>query len=67
MPTPITDYYRRFVKGYELIAKALTAMLNKDNLEWTTEAREDFEELKRAMARTLILALPNFKKPFEVH
>lgn len=63
----LTSYYRKFVKSFGLIAKALTTMLKNDNFEWTTEARKAFEELKRAMTRTLVLALPNFKKAFEVY
>lgn len=60
-----TSYYSRFVKGYDLIAKPPTSMLKKDNFEWTVEARGAFEELKMAMTKTLVLALPNFKKPFK--
>lgn len=63
----LTGYYRRFFKGYGLITKLLASMLKNDNFEWTVEARDAFEELKRAMTRTLVLALPNFEKPFEVY
>ncbi|KAL5805441.1 hypothetical protein ACOSQ4_028174 [Xanthoceras sorbifolium] len=60
-------YYRRFVKHYGLIAKPLTGMLKKDNFEWTKEARLAFEDLKRAMTQTSVLALPNFDKTFKVY
>lgn len=62
----LTSYYRRFVKGYGLIAKLFTAILKKDNFEKTSKARLAFEELKRAISKTLILALPKFEKPFKV-
>ncbi|KAF5477292.1 hypothetical protein F2P56_003942 [Juglans regia] len=63
----LVGYYRQFAKNYGLIAKPLTSLLKKDNFEWTQEAREAFEELKRAMTVTTMLALPNFEKPFEVY
>ena len=43
------------------------AMLKKEGFEWTKEVRRIFEDLKRAMTETLVLALPDFSKPFEVH
>lgn len=55
------------MKNYGLIAKPLTSLLKKDNFAWTQGARKAFEELKRAMTTTPVLALPNFEKIFEVY
>ena len=63
----LIGYYKRYVKGYGLIAKPLTSMLNKEGFEWTKEARGAFKDLKRAMTNTPMLALPDFSKPFEIH
>ena len=50
----LTGYYRRFMKGYGLIAKPLTSMIKKEGFEWTKETRGAFEDLKRLMTNTLV-------------
>ena len=54
------------MKNYGVIAKPLTSMLGKDNFEWSDEAKQAFEALKRVMTQTPVLALTNFEKPFKV-
>ena len=54
------------MKNYGVIAKPLISMLGKDNFEWSDEAKQAFKALKRVMTQTPVLALPNFKKPFQV-
>ena len=61
----LTGYYRRFVKNYGHIEAPLTTLLKKD-FHWNEFANVSFEQLKKAMCTTLVLATPNFTKEFIV-
>jgi len=62
----VTGYYRKFIKGYNTIAKPLTDLLKKDGFLWSDTALEAFNALKATMIQPPILALPNFSKPFTI-
>lgn len=67
----LTGYYRRFIKGYGVLAKPLTRLLQKDSYQWDEAANTAFLELKQAMVNPPVLALPNlalpnFSKPFVI-
>ena len=52
-------YYRRFVKDFAGVAEPLHALTRKDAVwRWTAECRYAFEELKRRLTTTPIMALP---------
>lgn len=40
--------------------------MKKENFEWTPTAQRSFDELKKEITETPVLALPNFDKVFEV-
>jgi hypothetical protein len=62
----LTGYYRRFIQDYGKIAAPLNRMLKKNNFTWTAAAETAFENLKQAMVKAPVLALPDFSKDFVV-
>jgi hypothetical protein len=62
----LTGYYRKFVPRYGIITKPLTQLLTKKGFQWNEAAQQAFEQLKRAMVNTPVLALPNFDQPFAI-
>uniref|UniRef100_A0A1J3IVR9 Transposon Ty3-I Gag-Pol polyprotein n=2 Tax=Noccaea caerulescens TaxID=107243 RepID=A0A1J3IVR9_NOCCA len=62
----LANYYRRFIKGYSVIAKPLSTLLKKEGFTWNPEADSAFQKLKLSLTTTPVLALPNFEKVFVV-
>ena len=70
----LTNYYRRFLKGYAKITRPLTNLISGENADkkkalvmWTSEYQEAFEQLKKLCTEALVLAYPDFTKPFKLH
>ncbi|XP_075102261.1 uncharacterized protein LOC142177451 [Nicotiana tabacum] len=64
----LAGYYRRFVKGFSIIASPLTKLLGKDaKFVWDDKCQESFEKLKSLLTQALILSLPAEGKDYVVY
>ncbi|KAL8149186.1 hypothetical protein AgCh_006264 [Apium graveolens] len=56
----LVSYYRRFVKDFAKIATPLTKLTRKnERFVWTEKCEESFQELKKRLVTTPVLALPD--------
>ena len=54
-----------FIPNFAETIKQITTMLKKDlEFKWTTEARNSFEKIKKALTEAPVLVSPNFSKYF---
>ncbi|GJV81783.1 putative reverse transcriptase domain-containing protein [Tanacetum coccineum] len=64
----LAGYYRRFIKGFSLIAKPLTKLTQKNKkFEWGTDKDKAFQNLKQDLCTAPILALPEGPDDFVVY
>jgi len=58
----LIGYYRKFIKGFALIAKPLHALLKKGvTYEWSPDCQESFERLIHLLSDDITLAYPDFQ------
>ena len=61
-------YYRRFIKDFAKISAPLTKLTRKtEKFEWMTKCEESFQELKKRLVRTPVLAIPDGKGDFMIY
>jgi hypothetical protein len=60
-------FYRRFIKDFSKITKALTRLLQKDvEYEFDEECLHAFQTLKQSLISAPIMQLPDWNLPFEI-
>ncbi|WOH15373.1 hypothetical protein DCAR_0934911 [Daucus carota subsp. sativus] len=64
----MAGYYRRFVEGFSRIAGPMTKLLRKNvPFQWTEEAQQSFDELKRRLTSAPVLTTPSGQGGFVVY
>ena len=64
----LAGYYRRFVKGFSVIASPLTKLLRKGVLfEWSDKCQNSFEQLKEMLVEAPILTQPTSGKEYTLY
>ena len=64
----LVNYYRRFINGYSTRVAPLTDLLKKGKAwTWDEKCQQAFEDLKKAVTKEPVLALPDHTRLFEVH
>ena len=64
----LAGYYRRFVKGFSVIASPLTKLLrNGVMFEWSDKCQNSFEQLKEMLVEAPILTQPTSGKEYTLY
>ena len=64
----LAGYYRRFVRGFSVVASPLTKLLRKGiKFEWTDNCQNSFEQLKGMLVEALVLTQPTSGKEYTLY
>ena len=63
----LTNYYRRFIKGFAQVARPMNMLMKKDmKWQWEEEQQQAFDELKKIFMTRSVLVAPDLDKKFRV-
>ena len=64
----LEGYYRRFVKGFYVIASSFTKLLWKGvKFEWDDKCQSSFEQLKKILVKTSVLTQPTSGREYAMY
>ena len=64
----LARYYRRFVKGFSIIASSLTKLLHKGvKFERDDKCQSTFEQLKKILVEPLVLTQPTSDREYALY
>jgi hypothetical protein len=59
------NFLRRFISNFAKLVKYITTILRKGNeVKWTVESRNSFNQIKRALTEAPMLTSPDYSKEF---
>ncbi len=61
-----TNFYQHFIKGYSKVVKPMMQLTENDPWKWGKAQQDAFEELKRLLAKEVVLAIPTEEGKFHV-
>ncbi len=62
------NYYRdMWIRRSETLAPLASLCSTKTKWKWTEVHQQAFEKIKRTLSKEVLLAYPDFSKPFEIH
>jgi hypothetical protein len=63
----LANYFRKFIQAYSTIVTPLTSLTaSKVPWEWDAKCQKAFEEVKTALTKAPVLALPDPSKPYTI-
>ena len=64
----LAGYYRRFVKGFSVIASSLTKLLRKGvKFEWDNKFQSSFDQLKKILVEAPVLTQPTPRREYALY
>jgi hypothetical protein len=64
----LASYYRRFILDFSKMIKPIMELLKNDvKFNWSSKCNEAFEQLKKLLTTTPVLAQPDIEKLFDIY
>jgi len=62
----IANFYRKFIRGFSGICTPMVECMKVETFQWNAQAQKNFEQLSVTITKSLILALSDFDKIFQI-
>ena len=64
----LADYYRRFIEGFARLSSPITKLTRKgEKFEWNDACEHTFQEFKRKLTTTPVLAIPRNGEKYSIY